>query len=721
MPDYRLSNNFVGELTAPATTSATALSVSAATVAAVPSLAGSGVFACTLWDGNQNPEIIYVTAASGTTLTVQRAQEGTSAGAWSSGTQITGVLTRDIIQQIITGYSVGLGSVVAKAGDTMTGALILSGAPSVPLQAATKAYVDALVASGAYLPLGGGTMTGQINAGGYALTGLAAASANTDAVRKLEYDAAIAGKEPIGNAQLFVDALPSKIAVTVVATTNIATLSGEQTIDGVLTSASRVLLTGQTTASQNGIWVTAGGAWTRSSDMSVWTEVVGAQVAVQQGTVNANSVWLNTNVTGGTIAITNMTFIRLFPVYTHAARTTLASAGTTDLGTIASRNVSISGVTTITNFGSSANTNFPLYILHFQGALILTHNATNLILPGAANITTAANDTALALYLGGGNWQIIDYQRANGQALIAGLTSAVTDFQTFTASGTWTKPATGTLAFIVCVGGGGGGGGGKGASQTLSAGTGGNTTFGSLVTAYGGGAGGQGWDSTAANRSGGAGGGGALVSWAIIPLSSLGATETVTVGAGGAGGAGGTAGASSTSVVGGAGGSKGLGAPNVSNGAGGGGSSGAGGSSATQQTGGNPGPIPGLFGVSQGAFAGAGIPFGNGGGGTGGQPQANGAAATGFVGRFINPGGGGGGGTGNASAAGGAGGSADGWMGGGGAGGATGASTSANGVNGSDGSAPGGGGGGGGAGGSASGTGGTGGAGARGECRVWVF
>lgn len=35
------------------------------------------------------------------------------------------------------------GTKVAKAGDTMTGPLILSGAPTVPLQAATKAYADA--------------------------------------------------------------------------------------------------------------------------------------------------------------------------------------------------------------------------------------------------------------------------------------------------------------------------------------------------------------------------------------------------------------------------------------------------------------------------------------------------------------------------------------------------------------------------------------------------
>lgn len=94
-------------------------------------------------------------------------------------------------------------------------------------------------------------------------------------------------------------------------------------------------------------------------------------------------------------------------------RTALASAATTDLGTISSRNISITGTTTITSFGSAASTAFPLYFLTFAGALTLTYNATSLILPGAANILTRAGDTAIVLYLGSGNWQMITYQRAS--------------------------------------------------------------------------------------------------------------------------------------------------------------------------------------------------------------------------------------------------------------------------------------------------------------------
>lgn len=78
----------------------------------------------------------------------------------------------------------------------------------------------------------------------------------------------------------------------VVATTVNITLSGEQTIDGVLTSASRVLVKNQSTASANGIYVSGAGSWSRSSDADSAGELEGAAVGVTQGTTQQNTIWL---------------------------------------------------------------------------------------------------------------------------------------------------------------------------------------------------------------------------------------------------------------------------------------------------------------------------------------------------------------------------------------------------------------------------------------------
>lgn len=90
-----------------------------------------------------------------------------------------------------------------------------------------------------------------------------------------------------------------------VATTANITLSGEQTIDGVLTSASRVLVKNQSTGSQNGIYVSASGSWARSTDADSASELESASISVEQGTSNANTTWLQTadNITVGSTSL----------------------------------------------------------------------------------------------------------------------------------------------------------------------------------------------------------------------------------------------------------------------------------------------------------------------------------------------------------------------------------------------------------------------------------
>lgn len=96
---------------------------------------------------------------------------------------------------------------------------------------------------------------------------------------------------------------------------------------------------------------------------------------------------------------------------------TLASAATTDIGAQNALAVEITGTTTITSFGTSYNG--PRF-LRFTGALILTHNATTLNLPGAQNITTVAGDTCIAYPNSAANgWNVVQFQRTQNDPLAA--------------------------------------------------------------------------------------------------------------------------------------------------------------------------------------------------------------------------------------------------------------------------------------------------------------
>jgi hypothetical protein len=99
----------------------------------------------------------------------------------------------------------------------------------------------------------------------------------------------------------------------------------------------------------------------------------------------------------------------------------LASSATVDLGAAGGNYVNVTGTSTITSLGSGA-AGIDVTVC-FTGILTLTHNATSLILPTGANITTAAGDIARFISLGSGNWVCAGYQRANGRALAAAVSS----------------------------------------------------------------------------------------------------------------------------------------------------------------------------------------------------------------------------------------------------------------------------------------------------------
>lgn len=103
--------------------------------------------------------------------------------------------------------------------------------------------------------------------------------------------------------------LDNKQSVRVATTANTA-LTGLLTIDGVvLVAGDRVLVKDQATASQNGIYLAAAGAWSRTTDADLSTEVTaGLLVVVEQGTANADTVWQLTSNGPFILGTTTLTF-----------------------------------------------------------------------------------------------------------------------------------------------------------------------------------------------------------------------------------------------------------------------------------------------------------------------------------------------------------------------------------------------------------------------------
>lgn len=120
---------------------------------------------------------------------------------------------------------------------------------------------------------------------------------NTDIANKQYVDAIAQGLNP-------------KQAVKCATTANI-TLSALQTIDTYTTLAGdRVLVKNQTASAENGIYIAASGAWTRATDMDVWSEVPGAYTVILNGSANYQTGWVCTAADTGTIGVTAMPWVQ---------------------------------------------------------------------------------------------------------------------------------------------------------------------------------------------------------------------------------------------------------------------------------------------------------------------------------------------------------------------------------------------------------------------------
>jgi hypothetical protein len=211
------------------------------------------------------------------------------------------------------------------------------------LTTAGKALLDDADASAQRTTLGLGTISTQdannVAVTGGSVTGLGSPSAGSDAATKTYVDNLVAG-------------LKTRIIVRAATTANIdltADLQNGDTLDGLtLATGEKVLVKNQTDASENGIYdVVASGTATRNSDYDAIAELAGQIVVVQEGTTNADTIYLCTTDTSATLGSSNITFT----IITPANVGTVTSVGVSDAGssefTVTNSPITSSGTITL--------------------------------------------------------------------------------------------------------------------------------------------------------------------------------------------------------------------------------------------------------------------------------------------------------------------------------------------------------------------------------------
>lgn len=165
----------------------------------------------------------------------------------------------------------------------------------------TRALFPADLLSGSNLNLTGGANNATI-------TGLANPTAANDAANKAYVDASLAA---LARQQIK--------AVHTISTANLPLTGIGQTINGrVIAAGDRVFAAGQTTTTQDGVYVAASGAWARSTDDTdaVGKDIGGFSFIVMAGTY-ADQIWVVTNDAGsGVVGTANLTIASAAAAYT---------------------------------------------------------------------------------------------------------------------------------------------------------------------------------------------------------------------------------------------------------------------------------------------------------------------------------------------------------------------------------------------------------------------
>lgn len=240
-----------------------------------------------------------------------------------------------------------------------------------------------------------------------------APTASTDLVNKAYVDQAAQGLQLLQ---------PAVVATT----TNLASLSGLLTIDGVtVTAGQRVLVKDQTAAQFNGVYVAAAGAWSRATDTDTYAELQNIYLFVTSGTVNAGTAWGTTNHGSGTIDVTPINWVQI-------ANTAIYTAGTGL--TLAANQFSITNTgVTATTYGSTSTV--PVITVNAQGQITAASSQTIALTSAqVAGLGSMALQSADNVAITGGT--------INGTAIGAVNPSSVKG-STITATSSFSGPGTG--------------------------------------------------------------------------------------------------------------------------------------------------------------------------------------------------------------------------------------------------------------------------------------
>lgn len=303
--------------------------------------------------------VASVSAADGTIVVAGTPTAPTVRVAAIAESQVTGLVS-DLAGKVPTGRNVA-------AGTGLTGGGPLSGDVSLAVAYGTSAgtaaqgndsrivgALQSLTAADSSVTIGGTATAPTVKAN----PPVTSVAGKTGAVTLAEADVAgltvdLAAKAPLASptftgtvtvpapvnptdpaTKAYTDAVAQGLVVktsVVAATTSNMGLSGTASIDGVTLTAgvSRVLLVGQTAASQNGIWVAQTSTWTRPADFASGSSQLGAFVFVEAGTANAASGWVLTGATAVIVDTTPQTWTQFSGAGEIIAGAYLAKSGNT--------------------------------------------------------------------------------------------------------------------------------------------------------------------------------------------------------------------------------------------------------------------------------------------------------------------------------------------------------------------------------------------------------